>query len=165
MMAFNLYTQGIAFFQSAQTLIAGAQPAEALLSLRGLSLIAAHFEQVNDPDGPGLGIVMRTVLDSIREAGADRQQIEQAQALIRQVAGQGRIIIPDALPAPETTAVYRSILSEMRLAERASDGGYSIADLHVQVDGEQLGFHTKRQPDAFTEMIASACVMATLSML
>jgi hypothetical protein len=30
-MAFNLYAQGIAFFQSAQTLIVGAQPAVALL--------------------------------------------------------------------------------------------------------------------------------------
>ena len=53
----------------------------------------------------------------------------------------------------------------MRLADRASDGGYSIAGLHIQVDGSQLGFHTKRQPDTFTEMITSACVMAMLNML
>ena len=95
------------------------------------------------------------------------------EALIEVLASQGikapfpvqAITIPDALPVAEATAVYRSIADEMRLAERASDGGYSIADLHVQVDGEQPGFHTKRQPDAFTEMIASACVMATLNML
>ncbi|HEX3962995.1 MAG TPA: hypothetical protein VHZ03_41235 [Trebonia sp.] len=119
-MAFNLYVQGIAFFQSAQTLIVGAQPAEALLSLRGLGLIAARFEQINDDDGPGLGIAIRIALDTIRETGADRQQIEQAQGLIRQAADQGRITIPDALPATEATAVYRSIVSEMRLADRAS---------------------------------------------
>jgi hypothetical protein len=31
-MAFNLFGQGVAYFQSAQTLIAGSQPAEALPS-------------------------------------------------------------------------------------------------------------------------------------
>ena len=164
-MAFNLYAQGIAFFQSAQTLIAGDQPAEALLSLRGLGLIAARFEQIGNPDGPGLGIVMRIALDSVRETGADREQTEQAQGLIRQAAERGRLIIPDGLPPSEATAVYRSILSEMRLADLASDGGYSIAGLHVQVDGDQLGFNTKHPSDAFTDMIASACVMATLNML
>jgi hypothetical protein len=164
-MAFNLYAQGVAFFQSAQTLIAGAQPAEALLPLRGLGLIAARFEQVTAPEGPGLGIVMRLALDSIRALGADSQQTEQAQSAVWQAAEQGRITVPDTLPDPEGTAVYRSISDEMRLAERASDGGYSIAGLHVQVDGDQAGFHTKRQPDAFTEMIASACVMVMLSML
>jgi hypothetical protein len=164
-MAFNLYAQGVAFFQSAQTLIVGAQPAEALLPLRGLGLIAARFEQVNDPEGPGLGIAIRLALDSVRAAGADGQETEQAQSIIRQVAEQDRITVPDILPDPEGSAVYRSITSEMRLAERASDGGYSIASLHVQVDGDQAGFHTKRHPDAFTDMIASACVMAMLNLL
>jgi hypothetical protein len=164
-MAFNLYAQGVAFFQSAQTLIAGAQPAEALLLLRGLGLIAARFEQVNDREGPGLGIAMRLALDSVRAAGADGHQSEQAQSIVRQAAEQGSIAVPDTLPDPEGTAVYRSISSEMRLAERASDGGYSIAGLHVQVDGDQAGFYTKHQPDAFTEMIASACVMAMLNLL
>lgn len=164
-MAFNLYAQGVAFFQSAQTLIVGAQPAEALLPLRGLGLIAARFEQVNDPDGAGLGIAMRLALDSVGAVRAESQQTEQAQSIIRQVAEQGRITVPDTLPDPQDSAVYRSISSEMRLAERASGGGYSIASLHVQVDGDQAGFHTKRQPDAFTEMIASACTMAMLNLL
>jgi hypothetical protein len=164
-LAFNLYAQGVAFFQSAQALITGAQPAEALLPLRGLGLIAARFEQINDPYGPGLGIAMRLALDSAGAAGADDQQTGQAQSVVRQVAEQGRITIPDTLPDPEGTAVYRSLTSEMRLAERASDGGYSIAGLHVQVDGDQAGFHTKRQPDAFTEMIASACMIAMLNLL
>jgi hypothetical protein len=164
-MAFNLYGQGIAFFQSAQTLIAAAQPAEALLSLRGLGLIAARFEQMNDPDGPGLGIAIRIALDSMLENGPDRQQIDQTRSLIRQAADQGGIIIPGALPEPEGTVVYRSIVGEMQLADQASDGGYNIAGLHIQVDGEQLSFQTKRQPDAFTTMIATACVIATLNML
>jgi hypothetical protein len=122
-MAFNLYAQGVAFFQSAQTLIASAQPAEALLPLRGLGFIAARFEQMNDPGGPGLGIAMRLMLDSVRAVRADRQKIEQAQSRVRQVADQGRITVPDVLPDPEGTVVYTSISSEMHLAECASDGG------------------------------------------
>ncbi len=165
MLAFNLYAQGIAFFQSAQTLIAGAQPAEALLSLRGLGLIAARFEQMNDPGGPGLGIAIRIALDSLRGTAADPQQIDQAQDLTRKAADQSGLTVPDKIPAPEATAVYQSIILEMRLADQASNCGYGIASLHIEVDGERPGFHTKRQPDAFTEMIASACVMAALSML
>jgi hypothetical protein len=164
-LAFNLYAQGIAFFQSAQTLIAGAQPAEALLSLRGLGLIAARFEQITNPTGPGLGIAVRIALDSIRQSGVDHQQTEKAETLTRQAADQNRITIPDALPASEATAVYTSIIAEMRLADQASDGGYGIAGLHIQIDGEHPGFHTKREPDAFTEVIASACVMAALNLL
>jgi hypothetical protein len=113
----------VAFFQSAQTLIASAQPAEALLPLRGLGFIAARFEQMNDPGGPGLGIAMRLMLDSVRAVRADRQKIEQAQSRVRQVADQGRITVPDVLPDPEGTVVYTSISSEMHLAECASDGG------------------------------------------
>jgi hypothetical protein len=120
---------------------------------------------MNDPDGPGLGIAIRIALDSIRENGPDRQQIDQTRSLIRQAADQGGIIIPAVLPEPEETAVYRGIAGEMRLAEQASDGGYNIAGLHIQVDGEQLSFQTKRQPDAFTKKIATACVIATLNML
>ena len=48
-MAFNHFGQEAAYFQSAQTLIAGSQPTEALASLRGLTLIAARFEQMSDP--------------------------------------------------------------------------------------------------------------------
>ena len=73
--------------------------------------------------------------------------------------------IPDGLPDPEGTAANRSLTGEMHLARNASDGGYGIVDLHVQVDGELSDFHTKRPPDFFTEMIASACVMAQLHLL
>ena len=165
-MAFNLYAQGLAFFQSAQTLIDGAQPAEALLSLRGLVFIAARFEQINASDRPGPGIVLRIALDSIAKMRAEAEQAEHARLMIRQIADEAHITIPERLPAPESTAVHRSLRAEMLLADAASEsGGYSIAGLHVQMDGEQAGFHTKRQPDAFTEMIASACVMAALTLL
>jgi hypothetical protein len=50
-LAFNLCGQGTAFFQSAATLIQSYQPVEALLPLRGLVTLAAHFEQMAKPGG------------------------------------------------------------------------------------------------------------------
>jgi len=164
-MAFNLFGQGVAFFQSAQILIAGSQPAEALSSLRGLTLIAARFEQMGDPEGAGLGIVLRMALDSAGEIGADAEHSEQAQRAVHQIADQVGIIIPDALPDPENTAIYRSLSTEMHLAKSTSEGNYGTVGLHIQVDTEQPGFHTKRQPDSFTDMITTACVMAQLGLL
>jgi hypothetical protein len=160
-MAFNLFAQGVAFFQSAQTLIAGSQPAEALPSLRGLTLIAARFEQMSDSEGPGLGIVLRMALNSSVEIGADPDPTQQAQTAIRQVANQLGIAIPDSLSDPESTAIFRSLNLEMKLARTASEAGYAMVGLHVQ-GGAEPGFYTKRQPDFFTEMIITACVMAQL---
>lgn len=97
MFAFNLLGQGIAFFQSAQTLIASFQPVEALPSLRGLTLIAARFEQMADPDGPGLGVVVRMVLDGFDEIGADPKHTEEARRNVFESAGQLGIVIPDGI--------------------------------------------------------------------
>lgn len=164
-MAFNLFGQGVAFFQSVQTLIVGSQPAEALSSLRGLTLIAARFEQMSDPEGAGLGIVLRMALNSAGEIGADPDLSQQAQRVIQQVGDQLGIAIPDTLPDPESTAIYRSLNDEMRLARSTSEGSYGIVGLHIQAGAEQSGFHTKREPDSFTDMITTACVMAQLDLL
>ncbi len=45
-LAFNLFGQGVAFFESAQVLISDRRPAEALPALRGLAIIASRFEQI-----------------------------------------------------------------------------------------------------------------------
>jgi hypothetical protein len=164
-MAFNLFGQGVAFFQSAQTLIVGSQPAEALSSLRGLTLIAARFEQMDDLEGAGLGIVLRMALNSASEIGADSDSSQQAQRMIQQVSDQLGIAVPDILPDPESTAIYRSLNNEMHLARSSSEASYVIVGLHIQAGTEQPGFHTKRQPDSFTDMITTACVMAQLSLL
>jgi hypothetical protein len=164
-MAFNLFGQGVAFFQSAQTLIVGSQPVEALSSLRGLTLIAARFEQIGDPEGAGLGIVLRMALNSAGEIGADSDSSEQAQRVIQQVSNQFGVAIPDTLPDPEGTAIYRSLNTEMHLARSTLEGSYAIVGLHIQAGTEQSGFHTKRQPDSFTDMITTACVMAQLDLL
>lgn len=61
-LAFNLFGQGVAFFQSAHTLINDHQPAEALPALRGPAIIASRFGQITDDNGAGIGIavLMRT---------------------------------------------------------------------------------------------------------
>ena len=164
-MAFNLFGQGVAYFQSAQTLIAGSQPAEALPSLRGLTLIAARFEQMADPEGAGLGIVLRMALNSAGEIGADPDHSQQAQRVVNQVGDQLGIAIPDTLPDPGSTAIHRSLNDEMHLARSTSEGSYAIVGLHIQAGAEQSGFHTKREPDSFTDLITTACVMAQLDLL
>ena len=85
--------------------------------------------------------------------------------MIQQVGDQLGIAIPDTLPYPESTAIYRSLNDEMRLARSTSEGRYAIVGLHIQAGAEQPGFHTKRPPDSFTDMITTACVMAQLDLL
>ena len=53
----------------------------------------------------------------------------------------------------------------MRLARSAAESSYVIVGLHIQAGAEQPGFHTKHQPDSFTDMITTACVMAQLDLL
>ena len=120
---------------------------------------------MSDPEGAGLGIVLRMALNSAGEIGADPDHSQQAQRVIQQVGDQLGIAIPDTLPDPESTAIYRSLNDEMHLARSTSEGSYAIVGLHIQAGAEQPGFHTKRQPDSFTDMITTACVMAQLDLL
>ena len=54
----------------------------------------------------------------------------------------------------------------MRLAQSAINSTYATVGLHVRwSDPEHVGFHTRLEPGSFTEMVASACVIAQLDML
>ena len=70
MLAFNLFGQGVAFFQSAYMLINDRRPVEALAALRSLAIIASRFEQISDENGFGIGVVLRMALNSPDELGA-----------------------------------------------------------------------------------------------
>jgi hypothetical protein len=59
MFAFNMFGQAVASFQSIRVLVGAGQPVEALPALRGLVILAARFEQMTDPGGPGLGVAVR----------------------------------------------------------------------------------------------------------
>jgi hypothetical protein len=59
MFAFNMFGQAVASFQSIRVLVGAGQPVEALPALRGLVILAARFEQMTDPAGPGLGVAVR----------------------------------------------------------------------------------------------------------
>ncbi len=52
-LVFNLFGQGVAYFQSVRTLVAASQPTEALFPLRALATIAARFEQMRGSDNGG----------------------------------------------------------------------------------------------------------------
>lgn len=164
--AFNLFGQAVAYFQAVQTLIAGSQPVEALPLLRGLTLLAARFEQIASPDGPGLGIVLRMALDGIDEIGADPEHTAGARASMGQLIEHLGIAVPDELPDPVSTAVYLSLTAEMMFARSISEATFGAVGLHIHhPDPEHLGFHTKLEPGNFTDMVASAAVMAMLDLL
>ena len=165
-LGFYLFGQGVAFFQSAHTLINDHQPVEALSALRGLAIIASRFEQITDDSGTGIGIVVRMALDSPGELGADPETAARYREELLNGATSAGITIPDELPEPEASAIYGSLALEMRLAQSTVNGTYAAVGLHVKrPDAEHADFHTRLEPGPFTEMVASACVIAQLDLL
>jgi hypothetical protein len=164
-LAFALFGQGVAYFQGAQTLIASRRPAEALPLLRGLVTIAARFEQITEEHGEGLGLVIRLALDSLEDLGDGLTQAA-ARSNLLQAAATARLAVPDQAPAAEGSRIWRSLTAEMQMAQRAADGGFGIAGLHMKpVNAGTVGFETGQGPGPFTDLIASACVIAQLELL
>ena len=165
-LAFYLFGQGVAFFQSAHTLINSQQPVETLSALRGLAIIASRFEQITEDSGPGIGVVVRMALDSPGELGADPALDAMYREELLKGATSAGITIPDELPEPEASAIYGSLAFEMRLAQSTVNGTYAAVGLHVkQSDAEHADFRTRLEPGPFTEMVASASVIAQLDLL
>src|ERR1035437_3736976 len=166
MFAFNLFGQGVAFFQSAQTLLNSFQPVEALPALRGLTIIAARFEQMAADDEFGLGIVGRLVINALDEVAVNNDVAVTRRAELLLEAEQAGLVIPDELAGAETSAIYVSLTAEMALAQGVVDGTYGTIGLHVKLaDDQRFGFNTHLEPGHFTEMVASACVIAQLELL
>jgi hypothetical protein len=177
-MVFNLFGQGTAFFQSAQTLTEGYQPVEALLPLRGLVVTAARFEQMMQPDGAGLGLAVRLAADALEreyinpvpQAGITPQTRDRATAGRDEwlaAAANAGLMVPDEVKPPEQTTIWQSLGAEMRLARQVADVSYTVVGLHVKPGdaADQAGFETKLEPGPFTDLVASACVIAQLELL
>lgn len=166
--AFNLFGQGVACFESAQLLIGDGRPLEALPSLRGLVTIAARFEQMTG-DTPALGLAVRLALDALTEelAGNAASRITAAADELLRSAAQAGLPIPDTTPPPENTAIWQSLSDEMLLAQRAVNGSYLIAGLHIRPgnSSDRTDFHTRVESGPLTDLIKSACVIAQLDLL
>ena len=168
--AFNLFSQGVAYFQSIQALIARDQPVEALLLLRGLVDIAARFEQIAEEDGGlGLGLIVRLAID-VPEAGPAERNADRSAAIremfMRSAAELG-LVVPEQAGQPEATMTWRSLGAEMELADRAVKGGFGIVGLHLKPGDEpnSVGFHVQLAAGPFTDLVASASVIAQLDLL
>ncbi|MGZ6690012.1 MAG: hypothetical protein ACXVHQ_21260 [Solirubrobacteraceae bacterium] len=159
--AFNLFGQGVAFFQGAQALIAAGQPVEALLLLRELVIVAARFEQV--ADAGTLGLVIRLALDNLPD---DLPTAATARDdLLRNAASAG-LRIPASLPSAGDTAIWRALAAEMQIAEAMTMSGLRAAGLHVSYGGvDQADFRTRLQPGPLTDLVMSACIIAQLNLL
>jgi hypothetical protein len=164
--AFAMFGLGVSCFESGIALVSDARPVEALAALRGLVVIAARFEQVNADDAGGAGLILRIALDEFDEpTSSDNRATPGRQNLLADAESAG-IAIPDDLPESEGTDVFKSLRAEMQMADSAVNGGFRSADLHV-TPGEsgQVEFHTQLKPGPFTEMVASAFVIAQLELL
>jgi hypothetical protein len=165
-LAFNLFGQGVAFYESAQALINDKRPVEALPVLRGLAIIASRFEQMTEENGPGIGIALRIALGMPDELGAGPEASATHREQLLGTAAAAGITIPDELPEPETSTIYTSLTCEMRLALSVINGTYAAIWPHLkQQDADHAAFCTQVDPGPLTEMIASACVIAQLELL
>jgi hypothetical protein len=167
-LAFNLFGQGVACFQSAQLLITDSRPVEALPSLRGLVTIAARFEQMTR-EPQALSLVVGIVLNALTEElpGSNANLIRTVTDELLRSAAAARLPVPDAVPPAESTAIWRSLSDEMLLAQSAINGSYLIAGLHVKPGhgANSADFHTRLESGPLTDLIASACVIAQLDLL
>jgi|GEM_PF-1657158 len=166
MFAFNLFGQGIAFFESARTLINDKRPVEALPALRSLAIIASRFEQMTEEKGPGIGIALRIALDMPGELGAGPEVTATYREQLLSTAASADITMLDELPEPSTSNIFTSLTFEMQLALAVINGTYAAIWPHLkQQDPDHTAFFTQIEPGPVTEMIASACVIAQVELL
>lgn len=165
-LAFNLFGQGVASFEAAQLLINDRRPVEALAALRNLVMVASRFEQMTDENGLGIGIVLRMALDALQVFGATVQITAKYRDQILSSAASAGIPVPDELPAPDVSMIHASLKLEMQFADSAVNGTYAATWPHLKHEGvDHLTFYTQVEPGSFTELIASACVIAQLQLL
>ena len=145
-LAFNLFGQGVAYFQSAQLLITSGQPVEALPSMYGLVTIAARFEQMTS-ESPGLGLAIRLALDALAGGIPGKQCRSHTGSHRRaaEIAAQAGFPVPEGAPLAENTAIWQSLSVEMLLAQRAISSSYLMAGLHVKPgpSDNSADFHTR----------------------
>jgi hypothetical protein len=166
MLAFKLFGEGVAFFESAQLLINDKRPVEALPSLRSLVIIAARFEQMTDEDGPGIGILVRMALEMPEELGATAEVGAAHREQVLSGAAAAGIAVPAEVSAPDASAIHTSLTHEMRLASGVVNNTLTATWPHLRhEDADHAVFSTQVEPGPFTEMIASACVIAQLELL
>ncbi|GLZ42849.1 hypothetical protein [Actinokineospora sp. NBRC 105648] len=159
--AFVLYGQAVAFFHSINKLIDSGHPIEALPALRALVILAARFEEMTDPTGPGLGIAVRLALDSVDEHHPD-VALQRQQEVIAAAATFG-LVVPDASSAPHSSTVYQCLRIEMLLADLASVGAVHTAGMHL-FDGVPT-FQVQQPPGPLTDLVSTAAVIAVLNAL
>lgn len=168
-LAFNLFGQGVAYFQGARTLIAGGQPVEALLLLRGLVTIATRFEQMTEERGEGLGLVIRLALDSLDDPALEQvpDQAETARGNLLRSAADAGLAVPGSVRPVEGSMIWRSLTAEMQMARCGVEGNFEMTGMHVKPIDETgtVGFNVQLEPGPFTDMIASATMIAQLELL
>lgn len=163
--AFNLLGQALSYFKGSELLIRANQPVEALPLFRALTILAARFEQMDSMDGPGLAIAARMALDSLQNSGGDTDVIAARTAVIRHHIATLGLSIPDSLSPIESTAIYEALQVEMRIASQIGNNSYFAVGPHLQgSDSEHAMFNIAVESGPFTNLVASATVISTLTL-
>jgi hypothetical protein len=106
------------------------------------------------------------VINTLDEVAANNDVAATRRDELLLEAEQAGLVIPDELAGAETSAVYVSLSAEMALAQSVVDVTYGTIGLHVKLaDDQHFGFNTHLEPGHFSEMVASACVIAQLELL
>ena len=167
MHAFNMFGQGVAYFQSVMTLVSASQPTEALFTLRALAAIAGRFEQFCEIQGQWSRTrATHCIRRGRRPRGCNWWRHSRRTRRSHAASQIHYVQVPDDLPAVEETSVWRSLHFEAQLAEIAQNP-LGVVGLHQQQGDstDHLGFHTHVASGPFTELIASAAVIAVINLL
>lgn len=116
-----------------------------------------------------LGLAVRLALDALTEelTGNNSSRVTAAADALLRSAAQADLPVPDTAPPPENTSIWQSLSAEMLLAQRAVNGSYLIAGLHIRPGNsdDSADFHTRLESGPLTDLIKSACVIAQLDLL
>jgi hypothetical protein len=112
--------------------------------------------------------LVRLALDTLREGSPAvlAAAASVARESLIQQASSADLRIPESLPPPEGTAIWRALAAEMRLAQAMAESSLAGAGLHVSFGSEnRADFRTCLQPGPLTDLIMSASVIAQLQLL
>jgi hypothetical protein len=124
---------------------------------------------MTEEHGEGLGLVIRLALDTVDDEahGDATTQADTTRSGLLQAAATAGLAVPDQLRTLESSDIWRTLTNEMQIARRAADHSYGIVGLHMKPADQTntVGFETGKRPGPFTDLIASACVIAQLELL
>jgi hypothetical protein len=173
-LVFALFSQCVALYEAAYTLVLADLAIEGLPQLLSMAAIAARLEQVSKI---GIGAIVRLKVDSdllivaedspVSLSAEDADVGHQAAEDLLERAHVAGCVVPETLPPVSSTDIWHKLSVEIWLAESLQRGEFSTVNFHASANGdaEHVRFDTRKSPSRTSDGVASACVIAQLSAL